>query len=179
MPHISEHRFVRKDNSRARLWETATRAETLLDVLQDGSPEYLAFIAADLRRFACWCARDAGAASAGVVAHRVLHAAEKYADGMLSASALSAEHASAAGIASSAGTIGLRLRKPLAALILAAVRTADADAIQAARGATYFAALAAVLREGEGAGVVVRLRQVSALRFFIPNPFVDDRRACS
>jgi hypothetical protein len=64
VPHIAEHRFVRNHKSRARLWETATRAETLQDVLQGGSQEYLALIAADLRRFACWCARDARAASA-------------------------------------------------------------------------------------------------------------------
>lgn len=177
MPHIALHRSVRNAHPQARQWETATRAETLLDLLQGGSPDYLLFIAEDLRRFACWCARDAGAAAAGAVPHRVLHAAEKYANGMLSLSALKAEHASATGLASSAGTIGLKLRKPMAALILAAVRTADVDPFAAARGATYFSALAVVLRDGEAAAIVTRLRQVSALRFFIPNPFIRDEEA--
>jgi len=162
-----------------RLWERALRAETLLEMLQHGSPEYLASIAPEARRFACWCARDAGAASAGVLPHRVLHSAEKHAAGTLPLALLKAERKSAAGLASSAVTIGLRLRKPLAALILAAVRTADDDPFAAARGAAYFAALATELREGESAALVMRMRQAATLRFFIPNPFIGDRRACS
>lgn len=165
---------------RARVWEAAIRPETLLDILRLGSTEYLAFIAPDLRSFACWCARDAGAASAGAVPHRVLHAAERFAAGMLPAAALAAEKRSAAGLASSAAGIGLRRRNPVAALQLAAVNTATEDPFEAARLAAHFAALAAVLRDGEPAGLVARMRQASALRFFIPNPFTKEAsRGCA
>jgi hypothetical protein len=179
VPYISERRFVRNEDPRARVWEAAMRPETLLDILGQGSPEYLAFIAPQARRFACWCARDAGAASTGALPHRVLHAAEKNAAGELSPALLAAERRSAAGLATGAGTIGLPRRAPSAALHLAAIRTADDNPFEAARAAAHYAALAVELRDGEAAGILMRLRQASALRFFILNPFIRDRRACA
>jgi len=158
----------------AREWETATQPETLLDIVQRGSPAYLAFIAPNLRRFACWCARDAGAAEAGAIPYRVLHAAEKAADGQLPMRLLAAERHSASDIARAAGTIGLRHRHWTAAVQLAAIQTADPDALDAARGAVHYAALAAVLRNGEPAGIVRRIRLAAALRFFVANPFTRD-----
>ena len=155
------------------------RPETLLDILGHGSPEYLAFIAPQVRRFACWCARDAGAASTGALPHRVLHAAEKSAAGELSAALLAAERRSASGLAAGAGSVGLPRRAPAAALQLAAIRAADENPFEAARAAAHYAALAVELREGEAAAIVMRLRQASALRFFIPNPFISNRRACA
>jgi hypothetical protein len=150
------------------------RPETLLQMLRHTSPEFVDYIGPDVRRFACWCARDAGAASAGALPHRVLHAAEKYAAGELPPALLAAERRSAAGLASAAGTIGLSRCQPSAALQLAAIRTADEDPFEAARAAAHLSALAAIWRDGEPAGVVVRIRQASGLRFFIPNPFIPE-----
>jgi hypothetical protein len=155
------------------------RPETLIDILKRGSPEYLTSIAPDLRQFACWCARDAGAATSGDLPHRVLHAAEKHAQGKLPHGILAAERRAAIGLAAGAGTVGLPRRQPAAALQLAAIRTADEDPFEAARGAAYYSALAEVFREGEAAAVVTRLRQASAFRFFIPNPFIRDGGACA
>jgi hypothetical protein len=163
----------------ARVWEAATRPETLLDILQCGTPEYLERISPDIRRFACWCARDAGATSACVIAHRVLHAAERHASGNLSARLLAAERRSVDKLVAGAHGIGLRLRHPLAAHRLAAIRTADEDPFVAARAAAHYAALAVGLREGDASAIVMCMRQASALRFFIPNPFISNRRACA
>jgi hypothetical protein len=159
---------------RARQWEAALRPETLLEMLQPAPADYRAFIASDLRRFACWCARDAGAAEAGAIPYRVLHAAEKAAAGQLPLRLLAAERHSASDLAAAAGTIGVRQRSWPAAVQLAAIVTADHDPLDAARGAAYYAALAAVLRDGEPAGIVVRMRLSSALRFFISNPFTRE-----
>lgn len=160
----------------ARVWQAAVRPETLLDLLQRTSPAFLAHIATDIRGFACWCARDAGAASAGGVPHRVLHAAERFAAGTLPPGILAAERRAAAGVAADARDVGLSRRQPSAALQLAAITTAEENPLEAARAASHYAALAAVLREGEPAGLVVRIRQASALRFFIPNPFKPEAR---
>jgi hypothetical protein len=148
------------------------RPETLLQMLRHTSPAFLDYIGPDVRRFACWCARDAGAASTGPLPHRVLHAAEKYAAGELPPALLAAERRSAAGLASAAVTFGLGRCQPSAALQLAAIRTADEDPFEAARAVAHYSALAAIWRDGEQAGVIVRMRQASALRFFIPNPFI-------
>jgi hypothetical protein len=150
------------------------RPETLLELLQPAPADYRAFIAADLRRFACWCARDAGAAEAGAIPYRVVHAAEKAAAGQLPLRLLAAERHSASDLAAAADTIGVRHRCWTAAVQLAAIRTADADPLDAAHGAAHYAALAAVLRDGEPAGIVMRVRLAAALRFFIPNPFIRD-----
>lgn len=158
----------------ARQWEAAIRPETLLELLQPAPADYRAFIASDLRRFACWCARDAGAAEAGPIPYRVLHAAEKAAAGQLPLRLLAAERQSASDIATAAFTLGVRQRCWTAAVQLAAIVTADPDALDAASGAVHYAALAAVLRHGEPAGIVRRVRLAAALRFFIANPFTRD-----
>jgi DNA-binding NarL/FixJ family response regulator len=150
------------------------RPETLLELLQPAPADYRAFIASDLRRFACWCARDAGAAEAGAIPYRVVHAAEKAAAGQLPLRLLAAERRSAVDLATAAGTLGVRQRNWTSAVALAAIVTADDDQREAARGAAHYAALAAVLRDGAPAGIVMRIRLAAALRFFIPNPFTRD-----
>lgn len=161
-----------------RIWQAAMRPNTLLELLRTTSPEYFGTLGPELRQFACWCARDAGAASRSVPVHRVLHTAERYAAGEATAALLAAERRAVSGIASMTMKHGLPRRLPGAAAELAAIRAADEDPFEAALWASHYAALAAVLKDGEHAGVTARLRQASALRFFVPNPFVpEDRRA--
>jgi hypothetical protein len=147
------------------------RPETLLALLRDSSDGYRAFVAPDLRRFACWCARDAGA-EADVIAHRVVYAAEKAAAGTLTAQSLARERQAASGAAAGAGTIGLPRRIPGAALQFAAFSTAEADPLEAARLAAHYAALSVEWRDGAPAAVAMRMRQTSALRYFVCNPFI-------
>lgn len=163
--------------TRARAWQAATmRPDSLLQLIRQASPDFVNYAGPDLRRFACWCARDAAAAAAGALAHRILHAAEKYALGLLSPEMLAAERRSVQGLAAGAGTVGLRKGFPTAAIQLAAIRTADEDPFEAAKWASHYAVLAGILRDGESAGVVIRLRLSAALRFFISNPFVREDR---
>jgi hypothetical protein len=96
-----------------------------------------------------WCARNAGAAEAGAIPYRILHAAEKAAAGQLPLRLLAAERHSAFDVATAAGTLGVRQRNWTSAVELAAILTADEDPLDAARGAVHYAALAAVLRDGE------------------------------
>ena len=160
-------------SSPARLWQGATRPETLLKMLWATSPQFVHSIAPDIRRFACWCARDAGAASTGAVPHRVLHAAEKFAAGNLPAAALAAEKRSAAGLEEVADADAAR-HQPVAALQLAAIWTAHERAFEAAGAAVHYTVLAALWRDGESAAAALRIRQAAALRFFVPHPLVPE-----
>ena len=160
--------------SPGRVWQGATRPETLLRMLSRTPPAFMVFIGPDVRRFACWCARDAGAAETGEVSHRVLHTAEKYADGKLPASVLAAEKRAAAELEKAAESVGLSRRQPSAALQLAAIWTGHEHPFTAAEAAAHYTALAALWQDGEHAEAALRMRQASALRYFVTDPSIPE-----
>lgn len=52
--------------------------------------------------------------------------------------------------------------------------SAKEDSLEKVAATFHYSALATIWRDGEPAGVVVRMRQAAALRFFIPNPFIPE-----
>lgn len=139
--------MVRQSGSLSAFWHSCQRSDWMLAALDEGvrngivTPE----ARAGLRRFACWCAIEAGADAQDVL----LVYAMALADGRTPSRAFRAERQQRQSWVAAVGAQGLSRCIPVAAAALAAWYAGDDDACLGARCAADFAVKASVFGEAE------------------------------
>jgi hypothetical protein len=138
---------VQQSGSRPSFWQGCHRSDWMLTVLDDGIVDgtVTGDVRRALRRFACWCAIEAGADAQDAL----LVYATALADGRRPSRALREERQRRQGWLAAAGPDGVSRCIPVAAAALAAWYAGDEDVRVGARCAADFAIKAAVFSEAE------------------------------
>jgi hypothetical protein len=135
-------------STHAEFWEQCDRADWMIAFLSAHvRRESVAEepVAAKLRQFACWCAREA-CSGTSAAPFQTLLVAERVARGEGNATELQVICHRASGGAGGAGSVGLPMGEPIAAIQLACFHAANPDPLAAARLSSSFAAKAEQFR---------------------------------
>ena len=139
--------IVHQSGSLPSFWQSCQRSDWMLTVLGDGMTEGIVTgdVERALRRFACWCAVEAGADADDAL----LVYATALADGRTPSRALREARQQRQGWLAATAPAGVSMCIPVAAAALAAWYAGDEDVRVGARCAADFAVKAAVFSEAE------------------------------